>query len=220
MLEAITKAGYKPGEQIGIALDPAPASFTTKKKKYIFKKSDKSERDVRADGRILGEMGAAISDRLDRRRHGRRRLGRLEDADRRDRRQRSSWSAMTCSSPTPRVSNAASKRALPIRFSIKVNQIGTLTETLEAMQMAAAADYTAMVSHRSGETEDPFIADLAVATNAGQIKTGSASRTDRIAKYNQLLRIEEKLGAAAQFAGKKRLSRQRSSKWRGPDRSF
>jgi enolase len=84
---------------------------------------------------------------------------------------------------------------------VKVNQIGTLTETLEAMQMAAAAGYTAMVSHRSGETEDPFIADLAVATNAGQIKTGSASRTDRIAKYNQLLRIEEKLGAAAQFAG-------------------
>ena len=74
---------------------------------------------------------------------------------------------------------------------IKVNQIGTLTETLDAMQMAVSAGYTAVVSHRSGETEDPFIADLAVATNAGQIKTGSASRTDRIAKYNQLLRIEE-----------------------------
>ena len=85
---------------------------------------------------------------------------------------------------------------------IKVNQIGTLTETLASMQMASAAGYTSMVSHRSGETEDPFIADLAVATNAGQIKTGSASRTDRIAKYNQLLRIEEKLGAAAGFAGK------------------
>ena len=80
---------------------------------------------------------------------------------------------------------------------IKVNQIGTLTETLEAMQMAANAGYTAVVSHRSGETEDPFIADLAVATNAGQIKTGSASRTDRIAKYNQLLRIEERLGRVA-----------------------
>ena len=82
---------------------------------------------------------------------------------------------------------------------IKVNQIGTLTETLEAMQMAADAGYTSVVSHRSGETEDPFIADLAVATGAGQIKTGSASRTDRIAKYNQLLRIEEELGDAAQF---------------------
>jgi len=90
---------------------------------------------------------------------------------------------------------------------VKVNQIGTLTETLEAMQMAANAGYTAVVSHRSGETEDPFIADLAVATNAGQIKTGSASRTDRIAKYNQLLRIEEKLGAAAVFPGRKAYSR-------------
>ncbi len=86
---------------------------------------------------------------------------------------------------------------------IKVNQIGTLTETLEAMQVAAAAGYTAVVSHRSGETEDPFIADLVVATNAGQIKTGSASRTDRICKYNQLLRIEERLGASAQFLGRK-----------------
>ncbi len=86
---------------------------------------------------------------------------------------------------------------------IKVNQIGTLTETLEAMQMAAEAGYTSISSHRSGETEDPFIADLAVATNCGQIKTGSASRTDRIAKYNQLLRIEEKLGSSARFAGRK-----------------
>jgi enolase len=86
---------------------------------------------------------------------------------------------------------------------IKVNQIGTLTETLEAMQMASEAGYTCMVSHRSGETEDTFIADLVVATGAGQIKTGSASRTDRIAKYNQLLRIEEDLGTSAQFAGRK-----------------
>jgi enolase len=85
---------------------------------------------------------------------------------------------------------------------IKVNQIGTLTETLDSMRMAANAGYTAMVSHRSGETEDAFIADLAVATAAGQIKTGSASRTDRIAKYNQLLRIEEELGAAAKYAGR------------------
>jgi len=85
---------------------------------------------------------------------------------------------------------------------IKVNQIGTLTETLDAMQMAAGAGYTSMVSHRSGETEDAFIADLAVATGAGQIKTGSASRTDRIAKYNQLLRIEQELGPSAKFAGR------------------
>ena len=85
---------------------------------------------------------------------------------------------------------------------IKVNQIGTLTETLEAIEMAKKAGYTAIVSHRSGETEDTTIADIAVATNAGQIKTGSASRTDRIAKYNQLLRIEEELGDAAQYLGR------------------
>jgi len=84
---------------------------------------------------------------------------------------------------------------------IKVNQIGTLTETLEAIQMAASAGYTSVISHRSGETEDTFIADLAVAAGTGQIKTGSASRTDRVAKYNQLLRIEEELGKRAKFAG-------------------
>jgi enolase len=84
-----------------------------------------------------------------------------------------------------------------------VNQIGTLTETLEAMRMASNAGYTAVVSHRSGETEDAFIADLVVATGAGQIKTGSASRTDRICKYNQLMRIEQELGASAKFPGKK-----------------
>jgi enolase len=86
---------------------------------------------------------------------------------------------------------------------IKVNQIGSLTETLDAMKMASDAGYTSVVSHRSGETEDAFIADLAVATGSGQIKTGSASRTDRIAKYNQLLRIEQELGSSARFPGGK-----------------
>ena len=90
---------------------------------------------------------------------------------------------------------------------IKLNQIGTVSETLDAIQMAQAARYTAVVSHRSGETEDTTIADLAVATNAGQIKTGSASRTDRVAKYNQLLRIEEILGDAARFPGKTAFAR-------------
>jgi enolase len=84
---------------------------------------------------------------------------------------------------------------------VKVNQIGTLTETLEAIELARANGYQSIISHRSGETEDTFIADLAVATNAGQIKTGSASRTDRVAKYNQLLRIEEELGDLAEFPG-------------------
>jgi enolase len=94
---------------------------------------------------------------------------------------------------------------------IKVNQIGTLTETLDAMRTAHKAGYAAVVSHRSGETEDTTIADIAVATNAGQIKTGSASRTDRIAKYNQLLRIEEDLGDSAVFLGREALSRFRRS---------
>jgi enolase len=86
---------------------------------------------------------------------------------------------------------------------IKLNQIGSLTETLDTIRLASSAGYTSIISHRSGETEDAFIADLAVATNAGQIKTGSLSRSDRIAKYNQLLRIEEKLGEAAKFPGRK-----------------
>jgi enolase len=87
---------------------------------------------------------------------------------------------------------------------VKVNQIGTLTETLDAVEMAKEANYTAVISHRSGETEDTTIADIAVATNAGQIKTGSLCRTDRVCKYNQLLRIEEELGAAAVYGGKMR----------------
>jgi enolase len=94
------------------------------------------------------------------------------------------------------------KRGIANSILVKVNQIGSLTETLAAMQMAYKAGYTCIASHRSGETEDSFIADLAVATNAGQIKTGSASRTDRICKYNQLLRIEEELGASARYAGR------------------
>jgi enolase len=95
------------------------------------------------------------------------------------------------------------ERGIANSILIKVNQIGTLTETLEAIKMATDAGYTSVISHRSGETEDAFIADLAVATGVGQIKTGSASRTDRIAKYNQLLRIEEDLGSAARYPGRK-----------------
>jgi enolase len=96
-------------------------------------------------------------------------------------------------------------RGIANSILIKLNQIGTVTETLEAMEMASRANYTAVVSHRSGETEDAFIADFVVATGAGQIKTGSASRTDRICKYNQLLRIEGELGSAAKFMGRKAL---------------
>jgi enolase len=97
--------------------------------------------------------------------------------------------------------NRGIERGVANSILIKVNQIGTLTETLDAIEMAKRAGYTCVISHRSGETEDATIADIAVATNAGQIKTGSASRTDRIAKYNQLLRIQEELGASGMYAG-------------------
>ena len=112
-----------------------------------------------------------------------------------------SSSATTSSSRTPSVSGAASSEGVANSILVKVNQIGTLTETLETIRMAQAAGYTAVISHRSGETEDTTIADLAVATNAGQIKTGAPARSDRVAKYNQLLRIEEELGDRAVYPG-------------------
>ena len=110
---------------------------------------------------------------------------------------------MIYSSLTPAFSKKVLKKGIANSILIKVNQIGTLTETLDAMEMAERAGYTCVVSHRSGETEDTTIADLAVALNAGQIKTGSMSRTDRIAKYNQLIRIEDALGDTAIFPGLK-----------------
>jgi enolase len=103
----------------------------------------------------------------------------------------------------PKIFRKGIEKGVANSILIKLNQIGTVTETLEAIEMAKKAKYTAVVSHRSGETEDSFIADLAVAMNVGQIKTGSVSRSDRMAKYNQLLRIEEELGGAAVFSGKK-----------------
>jgi enolase len=205
VLEAITKAGYKPGEQIGIALDPAASEFyDDTKKKYVFKKSDKSERTSEQmvefwAGWVKQYPILSIED------------GMAEnDWD--------GWKLMTDTlggkiqlvGDDIYVTNTAIfargiQRGIANSILIKLNQIGTVTETLEAIAMAAGANYTAVVSHRSGETEDAFIADLVVATGAGQIKTGSASRTDRIAKYNQLLRIEEELGASARYAGRKAL---------------
>jgi len=203
ILEAIESAGYKPGKDIGLALDPAASEFyDSKSKKYIFKKSDHSRHDsadmvqfwadwVRQYPIISIEDGMAEDDWK-------------------------GWKLLTDTlgtniqlvgddlfvTNTERLARGI-KEGIANSILIKVNQIGSLTETLQAMQMAAQAGFTSMVSHRSGETEDTFIADLAVATGAGQIKTGSASRTDRIAKYNQLLRIEEELGTTAKFAGKK-----------------
>ncbi len=208
ILEAITKAGYKPGEQVGIMLDPAASEFYDKDKdKYVFKKSDKSERTSEQIVEFWANWVRQYPIRS------------IEDGMAED-----DWKGWKL------ITDALGKKIQLVgddifvtnveRFArgiqegiansilIKLNQIGSVTETLAAMQMAAEAGYTAVVSHRSGETEDAFIADLVVATNAGQIKTGSASRTDRIAKYNQLLRIEEELGAAAQFAGKSALRQQ------------
>jgi len=203
VLEAITQAGYKPGDEIGIALDPAASEFYDKdKKKYVFKKSDKSERTSEQMCTFWGEWVRQYP------------IVSIEDGMAED--DWNGWKMLTDQlgkkiqlvGDDLFVTNSARlamgiERGVANSILVKVNQIGTLTETLEAMKMASDAGYTSMVSHRSGETEDAFIADLAVGTGAGQIKTGSASRTDRIAKYNQLLRIEEDLGSAARYAGRK-----------------
>jgi enolase len=203
VMEAITLAGYKPGEQIGITLDPAASEFYDKgKKKYVFKKSDKSERTSEQ----MVEFWANWVSKYP--------IVSIEDGMAED--DWDGWKALTdalgtkCQlvgddlfvTNTQRL-NMGIERGIANSILVKVNQIGTLTETLDAMSTAFKAGYTCISSHRSGETEDSFIADLAVATNAGQIKTGSASRTDRIAKYNQLLRIEEELGASAKYPGRK-----------------
>jgi len=202
ILEAISKAGYKPGEDVTIALDCASSEFYDKaKKKYVFKKSTKEEK--------TGEEMVAYYAELCRKYP----IVSIEDGC--DENDWDSWKKLTdaLGSKVQLVGDDlfvtnTSKLAEGIRKGIansilvKVNQIGTLTETLNAIEMAKRAGYTAVISHRSGETEDAFIADLAVATNAGQIKTGSMSRSDRIAKYNQLLRIEEELGSVAEYAGR------------------
>ena len=202
LLEAIAQAGYKAGLDVGICLDPAASEFF-QDGKYVFKKSDKSQRTSEQMVQFwvdwVRQYPAIIS---------------LEDGMSEE--DWDGWKALTDALggkiqlvaddifvTNPAIFRRGIERGIANSILIKVNQIGTLTETLEAMHLAAVSNYTAVVSHRSGETEDPFIADLVVATNAGQIKTGSASRTDRIAKYNQLLRIEERLGDAAQFAGRK-----------------
>ncbi len=203
LLEAIDRAGYKAGEQISICLDPASSEFYDKdKKKYVFKKSDKSEK-------TSDEMVTFWANWVNKYP-----IISIEDGMAED--DWDGWKKLSEAvgakiqlvgddlfvTNTERLQQGIDRK-IANSILVKVNQIGSLTETLEAMRLAASANYTAVVSHRSGETEDAFIADLAVATNAGQIKTGSASRTDRIAKYNQLLRIEEELGSAAVYLGKR-----------------
>ena len=202
VLEAISQAGYKPGEQIGVCLDPAASEFY-EDGKYVFKKSDKSQRSseqmVEYWANWVKQYPAIVS---------------IEDGM--SEQDWPGWKLMTdvlgkkiqlvaddIFVTNPAIFKRGIDQGIANSILIKLNQIGTVSETLEAMQMAAGAGYTAVVSHRSGETEDPFIADLVVAMGTGQIKTGSASRTDRICKYNQLLRIEERLGPAAQFLGRK-----------------
>jgi enolase len=207
VVEAISAAGYKPGEQVSIALDPASSEFYDKASgKYVFKKSDKSahsSEEMAAYWTSWAEKYPIVS---------------IEDGMAED--DWSGWKQLT-----ENIGGKSSKKKIQLvgddlfvtntaRLSrginegianailIKLNQIGTVTETIDAIELARKAGYNSIISHRSGETEDTFIADLAVATAAGQIKTGSASRTDRIAKYNQLLRIEEELGVGARFPGR------------------
>jgi enolase len=199
VLEAISKAGYKPGEEIAIALDPAASEFF-QDGKYVFKKSDKSTKTsdemVRWWAKWVKDYPiVSIEDGLAE-----------NDWD--------GWANLTNElggkiqlvGDDLFVTNVqflqeGIDKNVANSILIKVNQIGTVSETLDAIDLARRNGYTSIISHRSGETEDSFIADLAVGTGAGQIKTGSASRTDRIAKYNQLLRIEEELGGTGRFLG-------------------
>ena len=204
VLEAIQQAGYKPGEEIAIALDPAASEFF-QDGKYMFKKSDKSSKSSDEMVRYWAKWANDYP------------IVSLEDGLAEN--DWEGWSNLTKElggkiqlvGDDLFVTNVEFLQQgidehVANAILIKVNQIGTVSETLDAIDLARRNGYTSIISHRSGETEDTFIADLAVATGAGQIKTGSASRTDRVAKYNQLLRIEEELGGGARFLGLKALN--------------
>ena len=199
ILEAISKAGYKPGADVAIALDPASSEFF-EDGKYVFARSDKK-------ARTSDEMVKLYADLL-----SRYPIVSLEDGLAED--DWAGWATLTKElgakvqlvgddifvTNTERLARGI-KEGIGNSILIKVNQIGTLTETLGAIEMARKAGYTSVISHRSGETEDTTIADLAVATGVGQIKTGSMSRSERVAKYNRLLRIAEELGDRAVYPG-------------------
>ena len=203
IMQAIEKAGYKPGEDVMIAMDPASSEFYNKdKKKYVFHKSDNRELTPAE----MVDFYANLCNKYP--------IISIEDGVAED--DWDGWKILTEKlgkkiqlvgddlfvTNVKRLQMGLDK-GVANSILIKVNQIGTLTETLDSIELAKTHNYTAVVSHRSGETEDSTIADIVVATNAGQIKTGSASRSDRIAKYNQLLRIEEELGSRAIYLGKK-----------------
>ncbi|HXG65045.1 MAG TPA: phosphopyruvate hydratase [Blastocatellia bacterium] len=201
ILEAIGQAGYKAGQQIALALDAASSEFY-ENNSYHFRKSDGSRRTA-------DEMVALYADWVNQYP-----IVSIEDGLAES--DWGGWATLTRElgdrvqlvgddlfvTNTEYLARGIREK-VGNSILVKVNQIGSLTETLDTIEMAKTHGYTSIISHRSGETEDTFIADLAVATNAGQIKTGSASRTDRVAKYNRLLRIEEELGRAARFAGYK-----------------
>jgi enolase len=202
VVAAIKQAGYKSGKEVFIALDPAASEFydaTTKK--YVFKKSDGSKRSAAQ----MVELYEALSRKYP--------IISIEDGLAEN--DWDGWKQLTqrlgqkmqlvgddLFVTNTRFLQKGIDEGVANSILVKVNQIGTLTETLDAIEMAKEAGYTAVISHRSGETEDTTIADIAVATNAGQIKTGSLCRTDRVCKYNQLLRIEELLGDNAVYGGK------------------
>jgi len=204
LLEAITKAGYKTGSQVALALDVASSEFYDNGR-YVFKKSDGRERGHEEMVRLYEDWVRQFP------------IISIEDGFAED--DWEGWKMMTevlgkkiqlVGDDLFVTNKTRLKRGIDSRVAnsilVKVNQIGTLTETLETMELAKTSGYTTVMSHRSGETEDVTIADLAVATNAGQIKTGAPCRGERTAKYNQLLRIEEELGNRAVYAGKKAFS--------------
>ncbi len=201
LIKATKQAGYKPGKDVFIALDAASSEFyNTSQKKYVFKKSDKSKRSATQMVDFYRDLTS--------------RYPVISIEDGMDEGDWSGWKKLTEAIgdtvqlvgddlfvTNTKFLSKGIKLGVANSILVKVNQIGTLTETLEAIEMADRAGYTSVISHRSGETEDSTIADIAVAANAGQIKTGSLSRTDRICKYNQLLRIEELLGRNAVYGG-------------------
>jgi enolase len=200
ILEAIGKAGYSAGKEIGIALDAAASEFH-ENGKYVFRKSDGSRKDAEAMVKFYEGLCRQYP------------IVSIEDGFSED--DWAGWKMFTDAMgkkiqivgddvfvTNPKILRKGIAEGIANSVLIKLNQIGTVSETVEAVETAKRAGWTAVVSHRSGETEDSTIADLVVALNTGQIKTGSASRTDRMAKYNQLLRIEEELGPAARFEGK------------------
>jgi enolase len=206
IMKAIEKAGYKPGDDIMLALDCASSEYF-KDGKYVMAGENKTL-DREGNVKFLADLCARFP------------IVSVEDGCAED--DWDGWKMLTdalgskiqlvgddlfVTNPT-RLADGI-RKGIGNSILVKVNQIGSLTETLEAVEMAHKAGYTAVISHRSGETEDSTIADIAVATNAGQIKTGSLSRSDRIAKYNQLIRIEEELGSAARYAGRNALKQQR-----------